>query len=109
LLISKPILQLYDVNKDRCLFVDASKLQVGAVLKQADDNGILHSTVYSEEFFFFVCLLDLEFVHLEAILNTIQKQFLLDYIFTFISKVSASGMDVCSRLESALISMSHSN
>lgn len=46
LLISKPILQLYDVNKECHLYVDASKKQIGAVLKQVDEHGVLHPISY---------------------------------------------------------------
>ncbi|XP_035232836.1 uncharacterized protein LOC118204639 [Stegodyphus dumicola] len=38
ILISKPVLQLYDPNKPCHVFVDASQIAVGAVLKQPDES-----------------------------------------------------------------------
>lgn len=46
MLISIPIFQLYDVNKEWHLFVDATKLQTGAILKLVDETRALHSTAY---------------------------------------------------------------
>lgn len=46
ILISKPVLQLYNSKLPIHVFVDASQIAVGAVLKQPDVNGVLHPIAY---------------------------------------------------------------
>ena len=45
-LISKPILCIYNKNKECYLFTDASKVGIGAVLKQLQEDNLLHPIGY---------------------------------------------------------------
>jgi hypothetical protein len=45
-LISSPILAIYNPNEECILFTDASKIGLGAVLKQKQSNGKLHPIAY---------------------------------------------------------------
>ncbi|GBN02709.1 Transposon Ty3-I Gag-Pol polyprotein [Araneus ventricosus] len=45
-LVTKPVLQLYDPKLPLHVFCDASQVAIGAVLKQPDSSGNLHSVSY---------------------------------------------------------------
>ena len=45
-LCSSPILAIYDQNREVFIFTDASDQGLGAVLKQPDDEGMLHPVAY---------------------------------------------------------------